>query len=94
MVNFFSEFNNVSLTFSDIIKTEYLHEHIDILLDRVRNNSVDYILTQLPGLKVIESKGFTDEEIKFWMDYTTRNSALIQEIAMERQADWKDAEID
>lgn len=87
MVNFFSWFQGVSLTFSDIIETPDGPDYVKILLDRCDKNNFDYILTQIPGFEVLEAKGFSDEEIKYWMDYTLRSSFLIWEMAREKQAD-------
>ena len=87
MENFFSWFEGVSLTFSDIKDVEDSPRTLNILLARNNGKNFDYIFTQMPELKVIESKGFSDDEVKYWMDYTLHNSFLIWEMALEKQAE-------
>lgn len=87
MKNFYSNANGVSLSFSDIMSEPDAPRFVKILLDRPAEENFDYILTQIPGFEVLDMRGFSDEEVKFWIDYTMRNSFLIWEMALERQAE-------
>jgi len=88
MKNFFSEFNGVTLTFSDIEVQDNVLEYIDVLLTRPHGNHLDYIFTRIPGFEVLESKGFTQKEIDYWILYTMKDSALIWDVAREIKGEW------
>ena len=87
MKNFYASEDGVSVSFSDILTEPDTPRYVKILLDRCDKNNFDYILTQIPGFEVLESRGFTDDEIEKWIDYTKCNSFLIWEYALERQAE-------
>ena len=87
MVNFFSKYKNVTLNFSDIDMSDGLG-FVNVLFERFDGKKFDYIVTKIPDLKVIESKGFTDEEIKYWMNYASENSEDIWDIAKEKLVKW------
>ena len=72
MENFFSWFQGVSLTHSNM-KLEDDIPVVYVLLSRFEGKHFDFIFTFLPELTVIDSKGFSDEEIKYWIDYTETN---------------------
>ena len=71
MENFFSWFNGVSLTHSNIDLSDGVPV-VYVLLSR-HDKQFDFILTFLPELTVIDSKGFSDDEIKYWLNYTETN---------------------
>ena len=77
MENFFSWFNGVTTTYSDMQIDEDGVAMLYVLLSRFDGKHFDFILMTVPELLVIETKGFSDEEIKYWHDYTAKDVKLI-----------------
>ena len=83
MKNFFSEIDEVTLTFSDICVNRNGMEYIRIYFERPNESGFDFLESTLPLLSVKKSSGFTREESARLLDYARTNSFLIWEIARE-----------
>lgn len=83
MKNFFSEIDGVTLTFSDIQVDNNGMEFVDLLIERVKDNQLNYILSRIPGFEVLDSVGFSSSEIRRQIHYALRNSYLIWDNARE-----------
>ena len=83
MKYFFSEIDDITLTFSDIRLNRSGMEYIQIYFERPNQNGFDFLESTLPMLKIKNSRGFTQEEQKKLLDYAQINSFLIWEIARE-----------
>ena len=83
MKYFFSEIDEVTLTFSDIRLNRYGMEYIKIYFERPNQNGFDFLESALPMLKIKSSRGFTQEEQAELLDYARTNAFLIWEIARE-----------
>lgn len=84
MRHFFSEMDEISLTFTDIQKNRHGMEFIEIHYERPsETDGFDYLDAVIPGFEIIKSKGFTDKDISFLKQYALDNSILIWEIARE-----------
>ena len=76
MENFFSWFNGVTTTYSDLKFDADGIPMAYVLLSRY-DKKFDFILMTLPELLIVDSKGFSDDEIKYWHDYTEKDAKLI-----------------
>ncbi|MBE8953741.1 MAG: hypothetical protein SR1Q7_11460 [Quinella sp. 1Q7] len=83
MKHFFSEIDEVTLTFSDIHINRYGMEYIRIYFERPNENGFDFLESTLPMLNVKASSGFTDAELSELLNYARINAFLIWEIARE-----------
>lgn len=83
MKYFFSELDEVTLTFSDININRDGMEFIRIYFERPNERGFDFLESTLPSLRVKKSRGFTAEESARLLDYARTNSFLIWEIARE-----------
>ena len=83
MKHFFSEVDEITLTFSDININRYGMEYIKIYFERPNDNGFDFLESTLPTLNVKASKGFNKEESARLLDYARTNAFLIWEIARE-----------
>ncbi len=83
MKYFFSELDEVTLTFSDININRDGMEFIRIYFERPNERGFDFLESTLPSLRIKKSRGFTVEESARLLDYARTNSFLIWEIARE-----------
>ena len=83
MKYFFSEIEEVTLTFGDIHINCDGMEFIQIYFERPNENGFDFLESSLPSLTIKKSFGFTPEEIARLLDYARTNAFLIWEIARE-----------
>lgn len=83
MKNFFSEVDEITLTFSDIKINRYGMEYIKIYFERPNENGFDFLESTLPTLQIKNSFGFTSKESMRLLDYARTNAFLIWEIARE-----------
>lgn len=81
--NFFSEIDEITLTFSDIDVTADGMERIRIYFERPTANGFDFMESALPALTVKKSAGFDEREQKELLEYARTNAFLIWEIARE-----------
>ena len=85
MKNFFSEFNDVTLTFSDIQLDKNGMEFMRIYFERpCKIHFFDFIESRIPGFEVVASEGFSDNEIAFWLNYAMRNSFLMWDFSRKK----------
>ncbi len=83
MKYFFSEIDEITLTFSDIEINHDGMEYIRIYFERPDKNGFNFLESTLPTLKVKACKGFDMEERRKLLDYARTNAFLIWEIARE-----------
>lgn len=83
MKYFFSEVDEITLTFSDIYINRYGMEYIRIYFERPNRNGFDFLESTLPALKIKNSSGFTKDEQSELLNYARTNAFLIWEIARE-----------
>ena len=83
MKYFFSEIDEITLTFSDIKINRDGMEYIRIYFEHPNENGFDFLESALPSLRVKSSSGFNQEETATLLDYAKTNAFLIWEIARE-----------
>lgn len=83
MKYFFSEIDEITLTFGDIHFNSSGMEFIRIYFERPNERGFDFLESKLPTLEIKKSFGFNDEEIKNLLEYARNNAFLIWEIARE-----------
>ena len=85
MKNFYSEIDEVTLTFSDIHVNPDGMEYIRIYFERPTENGFDFLESTIPSLQVKESAGFSKAEIQELLRYAQANAFLIWDIAREHE---------
>ena len=85
MKYFYSEIDEITLTFGDIHFNSYGMEYIRIYFERPNESGFDFLESNLPALEIKKSSGFNDEEIKNLLEYARNNAFLIWEIARENE---------
>lgn len=83
MKNFFSEIDEITLTFSDIHFTSSGMEYIRIYFERPTENGFDFLESTIPSFRVKERSGFSDVEVNKLLGYAQRNAFLLWDIARE-----------
>lgn len=83
MKNFYTEIDNITMTFNDITKTEDGMEYIRIYFEKPVEGGFYFLESTLPALDIVETEGFTEEEQKDLLDYASRNAFIIWELARE-----------
>ena len=83
MKYFFSELDEITLTFSDIHINQSGMEFIRIYFEHPNANGFDFLESSLPALNVKDSVGFNREETAQLLNYARTNAFLIWEIARE-----------
>ena len=64
MKYFYSEIDEITLTFGDIHLNSYGREYIRIYFERPKDNGFDFLESTLPTLEIKKFAGFNDAEIK------------------------------
>ena len=83
MKYFFSEIDEITLTFSDIHATRDGMEFIRIYFESPNENGFNFLESTLPTLNIKDSSGFSKEETSRLLDYAWTNAFLMWEIARE-----------
>ena len=83
MKYFFSEIDEVTLTFSDIHTNRDGMEFIQIYFEHPNSDGFDFLESTLPTLQIKDSSGFNANESAKLLDYARTNAFLIREIARE-----------
>ena len=83
MKNFFTEIDGITMTFNNIATTEDGMEYIRIYFEKPVEGGFNFLESTLPALDVVESEGFTKQEIKELLEYASRNAFIVCELARE-----------
>ena len=83
MKYFFSEIDEVTLTFSDICTNRDGMKFIKIYFEHPNSDGFDFLESTLPTLQVKDSCGFSADESAKLLDYARTNAFLIWELARE-----------
>ena len=83
MKNFFTEIDGITMTFNNIATTEDGMEYIRIYFEKPVEGGFNFLESTLPALDVVESEGFTKQEIKELLEYARRNAFIVWELARE-----------
>ncbi len=83
MKNFYSEIDEITLTFSDIHVTPDGMEYIRIYFERPTENGFDFLESTIPSLNIKERSGFNDEEVQSLLRYAQANAFLIWDVARD-----------
>ena len=83
MKHFFSEIDEVTLTFSDVRTTRDGMEYLRIYFERPNSNGFDFLESTLPALTVIKSAGFSKAETARLLNYARTNAFLLWDVARE-----------
>ena len=86
MKNFYSEVDDVTLTYSDIKSTADGMEYIRIYFEKPIEGDFAFLESVIPGLDIKETEGFSDVEVKELLDYANRNAFIIWQLAKEGSA--------
>ena len=84
MKHFFSDMDEITLTFSDIHVNHNGMEYIRIYFERPTNDGFDFLESTLPALIVKDGCGFSPEETARLLNYAKTNAFLIWDIAREK----------
>lgn len=84
--NFYSEVDDVTLTFSDIKSTPDGMEYLRIYFEKPVDGGFQFLESVLPGLEIKDTEGFSEQEIAELLDYANRNAFIIWRLAMEGSA--------
>lgn len=84
MKYFFSEIDNVTLTFGNIHVNRDGMKFIRIYFERPNENGFGFLESTLPILNVKTCGGFTVQERQNLLDYARTNAFLIWEFACDR----------
>ena len=85
MKYFYSEIDEITLTFGDIHLNSYGMEYIRIYFERPKDNGFDFLESTLPTLEIKNFFGFNNNEIKKLLEYARNNAFLIWDIARENR---------
>lgn len=85
MKNFFSEIDEITLTFGNIHFNSCGMEYIKIYFERPNDNGFDFLESTLPALEIKNFSVFNGKEIKNLLDYARNNAYLIWDIARENE---------
>ncbi len=83
MKYFFSEIDEITLTFGDIHLNESGMEYIKIYFERPTENGFDFLESNLPALNIKNFSGFNSQELQNLLEYARNNAFLIWDIARE-----------
>lgn len=83
MKNFYSEIDEITLTFSDIHSTPDGMEYIRIYFERPTENGFDFLESSIPALNIKKHSGFSDAEVEKLLHYAQANAFLMWDIARE-----------
>ncbi|MBQ7704969.1 MAG: hypothetical protein IJT73_06055 [Selenomonadaceae bacterium] len=83
MKYFFSEIDEITLTFGDIHLNKFGMEYIKIYFERPTENGFDFLESTLPALNIKNSHGFNQQELQNLLEYARNNAFLIWDIARE-----------
>lgn len=90
MKYFYSEIDEITLTFGDIHLNQSGMEYIKIYFERPIENGFDFLESSLPALEVKKFAGFSNAEIKNLLEYAKTNAFLIWDIARENVKEEKE----
>lgn len=86
MKNFYSEVDDVTLTYSDINSTTDGMEYIRIYFEKPIEGDFAFLESVIPGLDVKETEGFSDGEVQELLNYANKNAFIIWQLAKEGSA--------
>ena len=89
MKHFYSEINDVTLTFSDIHETMDGMEYIRIYFERPNKEGFDFLESALPSLEIQKAYGFSQNEIIKLLGYAKSNAFIMWDIARESAQEGK-----
>lgn len=82
MKNYYSTWNNTTLTFSNIEEKNGFDE-ISVYFERPNETGFDFAEGRLPEKQFYKTYGFSEEELLYLGKYLRNNESLIWEIARE-----------
>ncbi|MBR2142871.1 hypothetical protein [Anaerovibrio sp.] len=83
MKNFYTEIDNITMTFSDIKKTDDGMEYIKIYFEKPVDGGFYFLESTLPSLDIVDVEGFSEQEQRKLLAYASRNSFIVWELARE-----------
>ena len=81
--NFYTEIDDVTMTYGDIARTADGMEYIRIYFEKPILGGFNFLESVLPGLDIIETEGFDEEEIKSLLEYAESNAFIIWQLAAQ-----------
>lgn len=81
MKNFYSEIDNVTMTFSDIQTTRDGLDFIRLYFERPVEGGFHFLETSIPVLNIDKCYGFSELELRRLLQYAQRNAPLIWKLA-------------
>lgn len=84
MKNFFSEVDDVTLTFSDIQQRDGM-DYIRIYFEKPIHDGFAYLESTLPALNIVATENFSNKELQDLLQYARTNAFLIWDIAREKE---------
>ena len=81
MKNFYTEIDNITMTFSDIKKTDDGMEYIKIYFEKPVDGGFYFLESTLPSLDIVDVEGFSEQEQRKLLAYASRNSFIVWELA-------------
>lgn len=84
MRHFYSEIDNISLTYCDSRENEDGLEFLPLHFERPRHGGFDTLDTSLPVLYVETASGFSKEEIAQLLQYARNNASILWSLVKEK----------
>jgi len=84
MKHFYSEIDNITLTFGDVHENAAGLEYIPLYFEKPIENGFAFCEMNLPVLNPYKSFGFSEMDINELVKYARNNAPLIWEIAREK----------
>lgn len=84
MKNFFSEVDDITLTFSDIQQAGGM-DYIRIYFEKPIENDFAYLESTLPSLNIVATENFSPSEQQELLQYARTNAFLIWDMAREKE---------
>lgn len=85
MKNFYTEIDHVTMTYGDIAKTRDGMEYIRIYFEKPVEDGFCFLESTLPGLDVVETEGFSEEEVGSLLSYAKNNAFIIWRLAAQEE---------
>ena len=85
MKNFFTEVDDVTMTYGDIAQTADGMDYIRIYFEKPIQGGFAFLESSLPSLDVVEADGFSQQEIQKLLEYAKTNAFIIWQLAMRQE---------
>ncbi|MBR2215753.1 MAG: hypothetical protein IJ849_08360 [Selenomonadaceae bacterium] len=86
MKNFFTEVDDVTMTYGDVAHTPDGMDYIRIYFEKPIEGGFAFLESSLPTLDIVETEGFSTKEEQELLDYAKTNAFIIWQLALGEEA--------